>query len=74
MPRQRRIEYEGAICHVLSRKDWALKLRELGAGAGGADDIGVSMAARRIAKKATSDPALSDALKTCREKLRMLNV
>jgi hypothetical protein len=42
--------------------------------AGGVDDVAVSMAARRIAKKAAHDAALSAALKQSREKLQMLNV
>jgi hypothetical protein len=47
-----------------------LKLRELDA----ADDVAVGMAARRIAKRATNNPALSAALKQSQEKPRLSNI
>jgi len=72
--RDRHGDWGRDLVFYVGRKDWALKLRELGAAAGGVDDIAVSMAARRIAKRATSDSALSAALKQCREELEMLNV
>jgi hypothetical protein len=72
--RDRHGDWGRDLVFYLGRKDWALKLRDLGAAAGGVDDIAVSMAARRIATRATSAPAISSALKQCRQKLEMLNV
>jgi REP element-mobilizing transposase RayT len=72
--RDRHGDWGRDVVFHLGRKDWALKLRELGAAAGGVDDVAVSMAARRIAKRATNDPALSAALKQSRDKLQLLNV
>jgi hypothetical protein len=43
----------------LRRKDWALTLPEPGEAAGGVDGAAASMAARRIAKRATNEPARS---------------
>jgi ribulose 1,5-bisphosphate carboxylase large subunit-like protein len=46
----------------------------LGAGGGGANEMAVSMAARRLRDKAKRDPALNAALNAWRQKLQMLNV
>ena len=56
------------------RKDRAVKLRELGVCAGSADEMPVSVAARRFAQQASkeSDPPL--ALKQCRQKFQMFYV
>ncbi len=72
--RNRHGDWGRDMVFYIGRKDWALRLRELGVAAGGVDDVAVSMAARRIAKKAAHDAALSAALKQSREKLQMLNV
>jgi REP element-mobilizing transposase RayT len=72
--RDRHGDWGRDLVFYLGRKEWALKLRELGAAAGGVDDVAVSMAARRIAQRTTKDPALSAALKQSREKLELLNV
>jgi len=72
--RNRHGDWGRDVVFYLGRKDWALKLRELGAAAGGVDDVAVSMAARRIAKRAANDPAISAALKQSRAKLELLNV
>ena len=72
--RDRHGDWGRDLVFYIGRKDWALKLRELGAAAGGVADIAVSMAARRMAKRVTRDPALSCALERCQAKLQMLNV
>ena len=58
----------------LGRKDWAVKLRELGVCAGGTDEMAVSMAARRFAQRASKEPELTPAPQQCRQKLQMFYV
>ena len=72
--RDRHGDWGRDLAFYLGRKDWGLKLRELGLAAGGVDEVAVSMAARRMAKRAARDPALSAALEQSRAKLHLLNV
>jgi hypothetical protein len=72
--RDRHGDWGRDIVFYLGRKGWAMRLKELGDAAGGLDEVAVSMAVRRIPMKAKGNRALANALETCRQKLRMLNV
>jgi putative transposase len=53
----------------LGKKDFGIKLRELGEAAGGMDYMSVSAAVKRLERRAQNDAALSAALNRCRKKL-----
>jgi putative transposase len=55
----------------LGKKDFGIKLRELGEAAGGMDYMSVSAAVQRLARRAEKDSALSAALTRCRNELKM---
>jgi REP element-mobilizing transposase RayT len=58
----------------LGKEGFGLKLRELGAAAGGMDYMSVSVAVKRLERRAEKDAALSTALHHCRKELKMSNV
>lgn len=72
--RDRHGDWGRDMVFYVGRKDWAVKLRELGVCAGGADEMAVSMAVRRFAQRVSKKPELSLALKQCRQKLQMFYV
>jgi REP element-mobilizing transposase RayT len=55
----------------LGKKDFGIKLRELGEAAGGMDYMAVSAAVQRLERRAEKDTALSAALRRCRNELKM---
>jgi len=55
----------------LGKKDFAIKLRELGEAAGGMDYMSVSAAVKRLERRVQKDAALFAALNRCRKELRM---
>jgi REP element-mobilizing transposase RayT len=57
----------------IGRKDWGIKLSELGA-AGGAEVMAVSMAARRLEAKLGKNNKLLSFVTQCRDKLKMFYV
>jgi chromosomal replication initiation ATPase DnaA len=72
--RDRHGDWGRDLVFYLGRKGWAMRLKELGAAAGGIDEVAVSMAARRVPMRAKRDRALAKALEECKQKLQMLNV
>ena len=71
--RDRHGDWGRDLVFYIGRKDWAIKLRDLGE-ASGADEMTVSMAARRFARKAERKGERSLAVKQCRDQLQMFYV
>jgi REP element-mobilizing transposase RayT len=72
--RDRHGDWGRDLVFYLGRKQWAVRLRDLAAAAGGMDEVAVSMAARRVPKKAEGNRTLAEAINKCHQKLQMLNV
>jgi len=72
--RDRHRDWGRDLVFYLGRKDWGLKLRELGEAAGGVSEMVVSVAAKRLPQKAQANPDLAAALKESRRRLEMSNV
>ena len=72
--RDRHGDWGRDMVFYLGRKDWAVKLRELGDCAGGTEEMAVSVAARRFAQRVPKEPELTLAQKQCRQKLQMFYV
>jgi hypothetical protein len=61
-----------AVFHI-GRRDWGIKLRELGEGAGGMSELAVSMAAKRLSRRAEVDGVLAAEVGRCREALNKMS-
>jgi REP element-mobilizing transposase RayT len=72
--RDRHGDWGRDLVFYIGRKGWAMRLKDLGAAAGGLDEVAVSMAARRVPMRGKNDRALAEAIETCKQKLQMLNV
>jgi chromosomal replication initiation ATPase DnaA len=55
----------------LGKRAYGIKLKELGAAAGGMDYMSVSAAVKRLEQRAGKDAALAAALQRCRKELQM---
>ena len=56
---------------LLGKRAYGIKLKELGAAAGGMDYMSVSAAVKRLEQRAGKDAALAAALQRCRKELQM---
>jgi hypothetical protein len=72
--RDRHGDWGRDLVFYLGRKQWAVRLGDLAAAAGGMDQVAVSMAARRVPRRAERNRTLAEALTKCHQKLQMLNV
>ena len=69
--RDRHGDWGRDLALYLGKRGYGIKLKELGAAAGGMDYMSVSAAVKRLEPRAGKDAALAAALQRCRKELQM---